>query len=112
MQRGLQKVQESLKAEPQLASIPKDFMSLQTSVAKVGSEISDLKPTVDVLKDANKNLLNTQNITQQKLSSLEVINFSQSLFSFRFVFSLFSFSIFFLIYSFYCQSNNSKKKNT
>ncbi|XP_043466385.1 ERC protein 2 isoform X1 [Leptopilina heterotoma] len=71
MQRGLQTVQESLKAEPQLASIPKDFMSLQTSVAKVGSEISDLKPTVDVLKDANKNLLNTQNITQQKLSSLQ-----------------------------------------
>ncbi|XP_051164807.1 myosin-2 isoform X2 [Leptopilina boulardi] len=71
IQRGLQIVQDSLKAEPQLASIPKDFMSLQTSVAKVGSEISDLKPTVDALKEANKNLLITQNITQQKLSSLQ-----------------------------------------
>ncbi|XP_033209179.1 kinesin heavy chain isoform X2 [Belonocnema kinseyi] len=71
IQRGLHEVQDSLKAEPQLASLPKDFQSLKSSVAEVGSQISDLKPTVDALKEANKNLLIAQQTMEQNVTSLK-----------------------------------------
>lgn len=72
IQRGLHEVQDSLKAEPQLASLPKDFQSLKSSVAEVGSQISDLKPTVDALKEANKNLLIAQQTMEHNVTSLKV----------------------------------------
>ena len=72
LQRGLHEVQDSLKAEPQLASLPNDFKSLRSSVVAVGSQISDMKPTVEALKEANKNLLIAQQNMQQNITSLKV----------------------------------------
>ena len=90
VQRGLHEVQDSLKAEPQLASLPQDFESLKNSLVKVGSQISDMKPTVDALKEANTNLLNTQHLIQQNISSLKV----------RYFF------LFYLRLNFYIKENN------
>lgn len=79
IQQGLHKVQQCIQAAPELANVP----ALSSSVATFGSQIRDLKATVNSLKETNMRLQDAQTTIQQNISSIRVKVFpSRSVFPF------------------------------
>lgn len=71
IQQGLHQVQEWFQAAPELANVPKDLNALSTSVATFGSQIRDLRATVNSLKETNMRVQDAQTIMQQNISSIK-----------------------------------------
>lgn len=65
-------MQEWFQAAPELANVPKDLNALSTSVATFGSQIRDLRATVNSLKETNMRVQDAQTIMQQNISSIKV----------------------------------------
>lgn len=81
LKHDLRAVQNWLHTSPELANVPQDLKSLQTSVVALGGEIRGLSTTVDKLKDDNLKLQNSEVAREQRIVLLEVLKFTLTLFS-------------------------------
>lgn len=68
VQQGLHKVQQCFQAAPELVNMP----ALSSSVVTFGSQIRDLKATLNSLKETNVKVQNAQTAIQQNISSIQV----------------------------------------
>ncbi|XP_046436456.1 myosin type-2 heavy chain 1 isoform X1 [Neodiprion fabricii] len=71
LQHGLHDVQNTIKAAPELSSVPEELKSLKDNQATIGSQVNDLKNTVVSLKSSNTRIQDVQNNLLANITTLE-----------------------------------------
>ncbi|XP_046749696.1 myosin type-2 heavy chain 1 isoform X2 [Diprion similis] len=71
LQHGLLDVQNTVKAAPELSSVPEELKSLQANQATLGSQVKDMETTVTSLKSSNTRIQDVQNNLSANITTLE-----------------------------------------